>query len=33
MPKNSTEPLYDGVMNSTMGQHGLSFITQAIRIK
>ncbi len=33
IPKGSSEPLFEGVMNSTMGQQGLSFTTQAIRIK
>ena len=33
VPKNSPEPLFEGVMNSTMGQQGLSFTTQAKRIK
>lgn len=33
IPKNCPEPLFEGVMNSTMGQQGLSFTTQAIRIK
>ncbi|MBD0779434.1 DUF3124 domain-containing protein [Maribacter sp. ANRC-HE7] len=29
----SSEPLFEGVMNSTMGQQGLSFTTQARRIE
>lgn len=33
IPKNCPEPLFEGVMNSTMGQQGLSFTTQAKRIK
>ena len=33
IPKNCPQPLFEGVMNSTMGQQGLSFTTQAIRIK
>lgn len=33
IPKGCPEPLFEGVMNSTMGQQGLSFTTQAIRIK
>lgn len=33
IPKNSPEPLFEGVMNSTMGQQGLSFTTLAKRIK
>lgn len=33
IPKNCPEPLFEGVMTSTMGQQGLSFITQAKRIK
>lgn len=32
-PKNCSEPLFEGIMNSTMGQQGLSFTTQGIRIK
>ena len=32
-PKNCPEPLFEGIMNSMMGQQGLSFTTQAIRIK
>nr|WP_321222653.1 DUF3124 domain-containing protein [uncultured Psychroserpens sp.] len=32
-PKNSPEPYFEGVMNSTMGKQGLSFITQSIRIE
>lgn len=32
-PKNCPEPLFEGVMNSTMGQQGLSFTTQSRRIK
>ncbi|KJD31378.1 hypothetical protein PK35_14805 [Tamlana nanhaiensis] len=31
--KNTPEPLFEAVMNSTMGQQGLSFTTQAKRIK
>ncbi len=31
-PKGSPEPLFEGVMNSTMGQQGLSFTTQGKRI-
>ena len=33
IPKNCSEPLFEGIMNSTMGQQGLSFTTQGIRIK
>lgn len=33
IPTSSSEPLFEGVMNSTKGQQGLSFTTQAIRIK
>tara|TARA_R110002049_G_scaffold63_14_gene434 strand:- start:8323 stop:8835 length:513 start_codon:yes stop_codon:yes gene_type:complete len=33
IPKNSSEPLFEGVMTSTMGQQGLSFTTHAKRIK
>jgi len=32
-PKNCPEPLFEGVMNSTVGQQGLSFTTQSRRIK
>lgn len=32
-PKNCPEPLFEGVMNSTMGQQGLSFTTQGKRIQ
>lgn len=31
-PKNCPEPLFEGIMNSTMGQQGLSFVTQGHRI-
>jgi hypothetical protein len=33
IPKNCPEPLFEGVMNSTMGQQGLSFTTQGKRIR
>tara|TARA_R110001632_G_scaffold95102_5_gene201172 strand:- start:263 stop:772 length:510 start_codon:yes stop_codon:yes gene_type:complete len=33
IPKDCPEPLFEGVMNSTKGQQGLSFTTQAKRIK
>ncbi|TYP99427.1 uncharacterized protein DUF3124 [Tenacibaculum adriaticum] len=33
IPKNCPEPLFEGIMNSTMGQQGLSFTTQSKRIK
>lgn len=33
IPKNCTEPLFEGIMNSTMGQQGLSFVTQGHRIE
>ncbi|WP_298492622.1 DUF3124 domain-containing protein [uncultured Algibacter sp.] len=33
IPKNCPEPLFEGVMSSTMGQQGLSFTTHAKRIK
>jgi hypothetical protein len=33
IPKNCPEPLFEGIMNSTMGQQGLSFSTQAKRIE
>lgn len=33
IPKNCPIPLFEGIMTSTAGQQGLSFTTQAIRIK
>ncbi|GGZ91457.1 DUF3124 domain-containing protein [Algibacter mikhailovii] len=33
IPDNCPEPLFEGIMSSTMGQQGLSFTTQGIRIK
>ena len=33
VPKNCSEPLFEGVMTSTMGQQGLSFTTLAKKIK
>ncbi|APZ46107.1 hypothetical protein BW723_07265 [Polaribacter reichenbachii] len=33
IPNNCSEPLFEGVMTSTMGQQGLSFTTQAKRIQ
>lgn len=33
IPKNCPEPLFEGIMNSTMGQQGLSFTTLSKRIK
>jgi len=33
IPKNCPEPIFEGIMTSTMGQQGLSFTTQAKRIK
>lgn len=33
IPKNGVEPLFEGVMSSTMGQQGLSFTTQGKRIE
>ena len=33
IPQNCPEPLFEGVMNSTMGQQGLSFTTQSKRIQ
>lgn len=33
IPNNCPEPLFEGVMTSTMGQQGLSFTTLAKRIK
>lgn len=32
IPKNCSEPLFEGVMTSTRGQQGLSFTTQSKRI-
>ena len=33
IPKNCSEPLFEGIMSSTIGQQGLSFTTYAKRIK
>ena len=33
IPKDCPEPLFEGIMNSTKGQQGLSFSTQSKRIK
>ena len=33
IPKKCPEPLFEGIMTSTMGQQGLSFTTQARRIE
>ncbi|WP_369385069.1 DUF3124 domain-containing protein [Jejuia pallidilutea] len=33
IPKDCPEPLFEAVMTSTMGQQGLSFTTQAKRVK
>ncbi|MCK8479878.1 DUF3124 domain-containing protein [Psychroserpens algicola] len=33
IPEDSPEPLFEGIMNSTVGQQGLSFTTQAVRLK
>ena len=33
IPKDCPEPLFEGIMNSTKGQQGLSFTTQSRRIK
>ena len=33
IPKNCPEPLFEGIMSSTMGQQGLSFTTQSKRIQ
>lgn len=33
IPKNCPEPLFEGIMSSTIGQQGLSFTTYAKRIK
>lgn len=32
-PKGCPPPLFEGIMNSTLGQQGLSFTTQSIRIQ
>ena len=32
-PKDCPEPLFEGIMNSTVGQQGLSFTTQSRRIE
>lgn len=33
IPKGTPEPLFEGIMNSTVGQQGLSFTTKSLRIK
>lgn len=33
IPKNCPEPIFEGIMTSTKGQQGLSFTTEAKRIK
>ncbi len=33
IPENCSEPLFEGIMNSTQGQQGLSFATVGVRIK
>lgn len=33
IPKNCPEPIFEGLMNSMMGQQGLSFTTQSKRIE
>lgn len=33
IPQTASEPLFEGIMNSTMGQQGLSFTTQGKRIQ
>ncbi|WP_416445868.1 DUF3124 domain-containing protein [Leeuwenhoekiella sp. A16] len=33
IPQNSPEPLFEGIMSSTMSQQGLSFTTHAVRVK
>ncbi|WP_416441606.1 DUF3124 domain-containing protein [Leeuwenhoekiella sp. A16] len=33
IPKNCSEPLFEAIMSSTMSQQGLSFTTQAVRVK
>ncbi len=32
IPKSASEPLFEGIMNSTTGQQGISFVTDGIRI-
>ncbi|MBK5191785.1 MAG: DUF3124 domain-containing protein [Flavobacteriaceae bacterium] len=33
IPKSASEPLFEGIMNSTTGQQGISFVTDGIRIE
>lgn len=33
IPQNTPEPIFEGIMSSTMGQQGLSFTTQAKRVE
>ena len=33
VPRNCSEPLFEAIMSSTLGQQGLSFTTQGVRIK
>lgn len=33
IPQNCPEPLFEGIMNAALGQQGLSFTTQGIRIE
>ena len=33
IPRNCSEPMFEGIMTSTVGQQGLSFTTQSKRIK
>lgn len=33
IPEGCPQPLFEGIMTSTLGQQGLSFTTQAVRIK
>ena len=33
IPKSASEPLFEGIMNSTTGQQGISFLTEGKRIE
>jgi hypothetical protein len=33
IPKSASEPLFEGIMNSTTGQQGISFVTEGKRIE
>src|SRR5680860_779506 len=33
IPKSASEPLFEGIMNSTTGQQGISFMTEGKRIE